>query len=157
MSQNTPSPLTISGSSFTLGIVASRYNQHWVDQLVRRVQEVWAGAGVEEEQIYLERVPGALEIPFAVDAMLRRRTPDCVVTLGLVFAGATQHNELVLRESARSLIDISLKYGVPVIQGILGVNNEKEADERCGPQMDRGAEFANSGLEMAQLKQKWFL
>lgn len=157
MSQNKPSPLTISGSSFAMGIVASRYNEYWVDQLVRRVQEVWAEAGVPEEQIDLERVPGALEIPFAVDAMLRRRNPDCIVTLGMVFTGATQHHDLVLRESARSLMELSLKYGVPVIQGILGVNSEEEANQRCGPELDRGAEFANFGLEMAQLKQKWFL
>jgi 6,7-dimethyl-8-ribityllumazine synthase len=157
MSQNKPSVLNISGSSFSMGIVAARYNQQWVDMLLKRVQQVWIESGVDPDQITIERVPGSLEIPYAVDAMLRRKTPDCVVALGLVFTGATQHHELVLRESARSLMDLSLKYSTPIIQGILGVSSEQEADERCGVSYDRGGEFANAGLEMAQLKQKWFL
>lgn len=140
-----------------MGIIASKYNEQWVNQLLIRVQQVWKEAGVEEEQVIIERVPGALEIPYAADAILRREKPDCLVALGLVFTGATQHHELVLRESARSLLDLSLKHGVPIIQGILGVDNEEEANQRCGTEYDRGGEFGHFGLEMAQLKQKWFL
>jgi 6,7-dimethyl-8-ribityllumazine synthase len=103
-------------------------------------------------------VPGTLEIPAAIaialDAAKRKRKPyDGVVALGCVIQGQTYHFELVSNESARGLMDLSVKERLALGNGILTVDNEAQAYERAGgAKGNKGAGAANAALAMVALK-----
>lgn len=156
MSFSPPSPVSIDGSAFRVGIVAARYNPEFVDALVSQVSEYVRQAGVKEDSLEILRVPGSNEIPVAVKGLLGRGGFDVVVALGVIVRGATLHYELLAYASADALQRVSLESGVPVINGIVVAENEAQARERCLGAINRGAEFAWAALEMAGLKRKRF-
>jgi 6,7-dimethyl-8-ribityllumazine synthase len=88
-------------------------------------------------------VPGAFEIPLAAKKLLERGNVDAVVTLGAVIEGETQHDEIVMQQASRKLIDLSLEYGKPVALGISGPGMTRlQALERVN-------EFARRAVEAA--------
>jgi 6,7-dimethyl-8-ribityllumazine synthase len=130
-----------------LGIVASRFNEEISGELLKR-------AKVEAEKLGAEftvtSVPGALEIPLALQWLAQLRLFDALVALGCVIRGDTYHFEIVANESARGLMDVSLEYGVPIGNGVLTTEDEAQARAR----LDKGAEAVRVALEMAKLKAK---
>jgi 6,7-dimethyl-8-ribityllumazine synthase len=130
-----------------LGIVASRFNEAICGKLVD-------GARAEAQKLKAEctviRVPGALEIPLALQWMAQSGRFDALVALGAVIRGDTYHFDIVANESARGLTDVMLEYGVPVANGILTTDDEAQAEAR----LEKGAEAVRVALEMARLKAK---
>jgi 6,7-dimethyl-8-ribityllumazine synthase len=94
------------------------------------------------------QVPGALEIPIALQWMAQSRRFDALVALGAVIRGDTYHFEVVANESARGVMDVMLEFGVPVANGILTTDDEAQAKAR----LDKGAEAVRVALEMARLR-----
>ena len=130
-----------------LGIVASRFNEAICGKLID-------GARAEAQKLKAEctviSVPGALEIPLALQWMAQSGRFDALVALGAVIRGDTYHFDIVANESARGVTDVMLEYGVPVANGILTTDDEAQAEAR----LEKGAEAVRVALEMARLKAK---
>jgi 6,7-dimethyl-8-ribityllumazine synthase len=97
-------------------------------------------------------VPGALEIPVALQWMAQSGRFDALVAVGCVIRGETYHFEVVASESARGVMEVALESGVPIANGILTTEDEAQAEAR----LDKGAEAVRVALEMAKLKQKLY-
>jgi 6,7-dimethyl-8-ribityllumazine synthase len=129
-----------------LGIVASRFNEEISAPLLERAKAEAARLGVSE--LAVESVPGALEIPLALQWMAQSGRFDALAGIGAVIRGETYHFEVVSNESARGLMDVALEFGIPVANGILTTENEEQARAR----LDKGAEAVRVALEMARLR-----
>jgi len=131
-----------------LGIVASRFNDALSVKLLERARAEAAKLGVQE--VVVEQVPGALEIPLALQWMAQSGKFDCLAALGCVVRGDTYHFEVVANESARGVMDVALEFGIPVANGILTTEDEAQAEAR----LDQGAQAVRVALEMARLRAK---
>lgn len=128
-----------------LGIVASRFNEALAAQLLERARREAERLGAETAVL---SVPGALEIPLALQWLAQSGRFDALVAIGAVIRGETYHFEVVANESARGVMDVSLEFGVPVANGILTTEDEAQAEAR----LDKGAEAVRVALEMAKLR-----
>jgi 6,7-dimethyl-8-ribityllumazine synthase len=128
-----------------LGIVASRFNQEISGELLKRARDAARKLGVEFDE---KSVPGALEIPIALQWMAQSGRYDALVAVGAVIRGETYHFEVVCNESARGVMDVALESGLPVGNGILTTNDEAQANAR----LDKGAEAVRVAVEMAELR-----
>jgi 6,7-dimethyl-8-ribityllumazine synthase len=151
MSQSSPSSRPIDGAKFRIGIVAARFNEELVDALLDRLADGLGAAGVKRENVSLLRVPGSHEVPWAASRLALRRL-DCVVALGVLIGGDTNHHEMVGQSVSHALQRVALDSGVPVINGVLVTDTLAQARARCTGRINRGAEFARAALEMAALK-----
>ena len=143
-----PLPPTIRSagrSAVRLGIVASQFNAEVSHRLLERARAQAQSMGVE---IAVTTVPGALEIPLALQWMAQSGRFDALVALGAVIRGETYHFEVVANESARGLMDVALDFGLPIANGILTTEDEQQAIAR----LDKGAEAVRVAVEMAKLK-----
>jgi 6,7-dimethyl-8-ribityllumazine synthase len=127
-----------------LGIVASRFNEAIAAELLKRAQGAARELGVEPTVI---SVPGALEIPLALQWMAQSGRFDALAALGVVVRGETYHFEIVASESARGLMDVALEFGLPIANGILTTEDEPQALAR----LDKGAEAVRVAVEMGKL------
>ncbi len=146
----------LSGSGFKVGIVLSEFNVEFVEKLFDGTVNELKLKGVVLDDVDVVRVPGALELPFAVDFLLKNNEYDVVIALGVVIKGATYHFELVSNESHRGLMDVGLKYGVPVVFGVLSTYSKEQALERVSVDgLNKGREFAQTAIYMAHFKNKY--
>jgi 6,7-dimethyl-8-ribityllumazine synthase len=127
-----------------LGIVASRFNEAIAAELLKRAQTTARELGVESSVV---SVPGALEIPLALQWMAQSGRFDALAAVGVVIRGETYHFEIVANESARGLMDVALEFGLPIANGILTTEDEEQARAR----LDKGAEAVRVAVEMGQL------
>lgn len=154
MSLAAPHHLSIDGTPFTIGIVAARYNAELLEALLSQVITQLKAAGVQEGNLKVERVPGSSELPIAVQLLAKNSRFDVVVALGLLIRGDTIHYELIADAVTHALQTVALEAGVPVINGVVVVENQLQAEARCRGEINRGAEFARAALEMAALKRR---
>jgi len=155
MSLAAPSSRVRRAAGFRFGIVAARFNEALVDGLLARVREGLAAAGVKPANIRVVRVPGSHEVPWAAQALARKPRFDCIVGLGVLIAGDTNHHEMVGESVSHALQRVALKTRVPVINGVIVVNSLAQAKARCTGKINRGAEFAQAALEMAALRREF--
>lgn len=142
-------------ASANIGLIASRFNSFIVQSLVEGAKDTLNRQLNEGASCDLVYVPGALEIPLAADAMAKSGKYDAIVALGAVIRGATPHFDLVANESSKGLAQVSLQYGIPVINAILTTNTIEQAIERAGTKAgNKGAEAASGAIEMVSLLQK---
>lgn len=149
--------LQVRGGRFAL--VASRFNGFIVDHLVRGAVDTLLRHGAKEQDLDLMYVPGAFEIPLAVQHAAASKDYQAVIALGAVIRGATPHFDYVAGECAKGLASVSLQHGVPVAFGVLTVDTVEQAIERAGTKAgNKGVDAALSAIEMAnlltQMKQK---
>jgi 6,7-dimethyl-8-ribityllumazine synthase len=128
-----------------LGIVAGRFNEEICRKLVEGAR---AEAQKLNAQCTVVSVPGALEIPLALQWMAQSGRYDALVALGAVIRGDTYHFDVVANESARGVMDVMLEFGVPVANGILTTDDERQAAAR----LEKGAEAVRVAVEMARLR-----
>src|ERR1044071_9182449 len=128
-----------------LGIVASRFNEAIAAELLKRAQGAARALGVEASVV---RVPGAREIPLALQWMAQSGRFDALAAVGVVIRGDTYHFEIVANESARGLMDVALESGLPIANGILTTEDEPQALAR----LDKGAEAVRVAVEMGKLR-----
>ena len=135
-----------------VGIVASRFNDFIVDSLVSGAVDALVRHGVRERDITLVRVPGAWEMPLAVQRMAGRRRFDVIVALGAVIRGATPHFDYVASECANGIAQAGLAGDIPVAFGVLTTDTIEQAIERAGTKAgNKGAEATLSAIEMVNL------
>ncbi|MGI9616291.1 MAG: 6,7-dimethyl-8-ribityllumazine synthase [Acidimicrobiales bacterium] len=146
-------PEELSGEGLRIGVVKARWNAEVVDRLARGVDRGLASLGVTD--IVVQSVPGSFEIPFAAKALAVSDTVDAVVCIGCVIRGETTHYELVAGECGRGVQQAQLDTGVPVLFGVLTVEDQAQADARSeGPGGHNvGEEAAVGAVEMARIAQ----
>src|SRR5262245_4649008 len=138
----------LNGAGLRVGIVVSRFNQQIGDKLVAACCSELARHGVREGDVRVITVPGALEIPLALQKLANTGKYDALIALGAVIRGETYHFEVVANESASGITSVALDSGVPVANGVLTTDDEKQALARV-PQ--KGADCARVAIEMARL------
>lgn len=135
-------------------LVAARFNSEIVDSLLAAAIDALKQHGIKEADIEVFRVPGAWELPLAAQHVAATRKFDAVIALGAVIRGGTPHFEYVSGETARGLGEVGLRTGLPVIFGVLTVDNMEQALERSGTEGNKGADAALTALEMVGLIRK---
>jgi len=146
------SPYTIApdlnGEGLHIGIVRARFNETVglteLDACLLELQEL----GVDERDIMIVTVPGALELGLTLAQMAETLEFDALIALGAVIRGETYHFEIVSNESAAAISRVGLETGIPVINGVLTTENEAQADERAS---GKGRDCAQVAVEMANL------
>jgi 6,7-dimethyl-8-ribityllumazine synthase len=140
-----------SRSSFA--IIASRYNTRYVDAMLQAAKAELKRAGAKDLQII--RVPGAYEVPVVAARLAREGSVSAIICLGVILRGETAHAAHIGEAVSQALMQIQLRYEIPVIHEVLLLDNEQQARVRClGRKHNRGAEAAQTALAMAQLMKK---
>jgi 6,7-dimethyl-8-ribityllumazine synthase len=133
-------------------VIASRWNAEIVDALVDGARRVFAERGVADAALEVLRVPGAWELPVLASQLAMTKRYAAIVALGCVVRGETRHYEHVADECARGLMRVALDTGVPVMNGVLAVEDEADAWARAGgARGNKGADVALSAIEMSAL------
>ncbi len=142
----------LKGAKGRYAIVVGRFNHFVVDALEAGAIDVLKRHGVNDDQIRIYRVPGAVEIPLMVKRVLDVDQPDAVIALGAVIRGGTPHFEYVAGDCASGLARLALDSGKPVTFGVLTVDSIEQAIERSGTKAgNKGAEAAITALEMVSV------
>lgn len=143
---------TLSAEGMKFGIVVSRFNSFFTEQLLKGAEDCLLRHGTKPGDITFVRVPGAAELPLAIQKLLETKKFNAVLALGCVIQGATPHADLIEQQVARSLTQLSLEYKTPVTGGLVAANNLEQAIERSGTkQGNKGADAALAAIEMASL------
>jgi 6,7-dimethyl-8-ribityllumazine synthase len=138
----------LDGSGMRVGVVMSRFNLDICEGLLASCTARLCQLKVKEEDITLATVPGALEIPLALQHMARTNNYDVLIALGAVVRGETYHFEIVSNESAAGITRVQLDTGLPIANGVLTVDTEHQALHRMSV---KGREAAEAAVEMANL------
>jgi 6,7-dimethyl-8-ribityllumazine synthase len=138
----------LDGKKLHIGIVQARFNESITHSLAAACRAELIALGVQEKHIHHVLVPGALEVPVALQAMAERDEYDALIALGCIIRGETYHFELVSNESGAGVTRISLDYHVPVANAIITTENIEQAIAR---QTEKGQDAARVAVEMANL------
>jgi len=138
----------LNGQDLRIGVVQARFNEDHCVALTNACINELLSLGVNQSDIKLVTVPGALEIPFALQKMAETGEFDGLVALGAVIRGETYHFELVSNESAAGITRISIDSGLPIANGVLTCDTDEQALARVTV---KGAECAQAVVEMANL------
>ncbi|HEV8578747.1 MAG TPA: 6,7-dimethyl-8-ribityllumazine synthase [Thermoanaerobaculia bacterium] len=140
------------GAGRRFGIVASRYNWAVGERLVAGAVDCLRRHGVEPENIRLVSVPGAWEIPQALQEVAAGGGQQGLVAIGVVIRGETPHFDYICAEASRGIAAVAERYRVPVGFGLLTCDTAEQAQERAGGKAgNKGWEAALAALEMADL------
>lgn len=138
----------LDGKKLAVGIVQARFNQSVTDALFNACKSELMRLGVQEENIFLVKVPGALEVPVALQALAESDKYDALIALGCIVRGETYHFELVANESGSAVTRLGLDYQLPIANAILTTENMSQAVAR---QDEKGRDAARVAVEMANL------
>ena len=137
-----------------IAIVASLYNQDYVDGMLNAARDEIVEIA-PHASIAVYRVPGAFEVPVTVEQVLRLSQPDAVIALGLIIRGETEHGDLVAAAVTDGLQRIAITHATPVVHEVLLVDNDQQAIARClGEEINRGTEAARVAVNMVSLFRK---
>lgn len=136
------------GTGLHIGIVQARFTNPIGIELVKACTDRLVKLGVNDNDITLATVPGALEVPLVLQSMARSGKFDALVAIGVVIRGETYHFELVSNEAAAGVSRISLEQQIPIANAILTTENDAQALARM---YNKGSEAAVVAIEMANL------
>ena len=139
------------GHKLYIGIVQARFNPSITNALAQACRSELAAMGVPDKHITHVLVPGALEVPVALQALAEKNEFDALIALGCIIRGETYHFELVANESGAGVSRIALDYQLPVANAILTTENLEQAIAR---QEEKGRDAARVAVEMANLVNK---
>ncbi len=143
---------TLEGAGRRFGIVASRFNGRLVSSLIDGAVDCLMRQGVERSAIHLVRVPGAWEIPLALDELAHKGEADGLIALGLVIRGETPHFDYICSQASAGIERVGHEHRIPVGFGLLTCETTSQARERCGGKAgNKGWEAAEAALEMVDL------
>ncbi|BCU07326.1 6,7-dimethyl-8-ribityllumazine synthase [Allochromatium tepidum] len=133
-------------------LVVSRWNSFVVESLEKGAIDALLRHGASESDLTIVRVPGAFEMPVAIERIATKGGYDAIIALGAVIRGGTPHFDYVAGECVKGMAQVSLQHGLPVAFGVLTVDSIEQAIERAGTKAgNKGAEAAMSALEMVNL------
>ena len=138
----------LDGRGLSVGIVMSRFNPDACEGLLAACVAELARLGVAAGDVEIATVPGALEIPLALQTLAQTGRFDALVALGAVIRGDTYHFEVVSNDSCRAVMEVQLDSGVPVANGILTCEDDDQALART---RQKGTDCAQAAVEMARL------
>ena len=138
----------LNGQGLRIGIVQARWNEGITQALAEACHQGLLALGVQTDAITHVVVPGALEVPAALQAMAERGGYDALVALGCIIRGETYHFELVANESGAGVTRVSLDYQLPIANAIITTENLEQAIAR---QTEKGLDAARVAVEMASL------
>lgn len=136
------------GNDLRVGIVQARFNDELTSRMASICIEELVKLGVLAKHIQHVTVPGALEVPVALQAMADSERFDALVALGCIIRGETYHFELVANESGAGVTRVSLDHHVPIANAILTVENQAQAEARVE---EKSRDAARVAVEMANL------
>ncbi|MCK4643586.1 6,7-dimethyl-8-ribityllumazine synthase [Candidatus Calescamantes bacterium] len=144
-----------SGKGRSIGILLSKFNSFVTDKLLDGALDALARHGVNDDNITIIRVPGAFEIPLALNRAIESDSFDGIITLGAVIRGETPHFEYVAAETTKGVAHLALKAKIPVSFGVLTTDTVEQAIDRAGAKAgNKGFDAAMSLLEMIDLFHK---
>ena len=138
----------LGGRKLYIGIVQARFNESVTNALATACKRELIALGVLERHIDHIYVPGALEVPVALQSLAEQNKFDALIALGCIIRGETYHFELVANESGAGVSRVALDYKLPVANAILTVETMEQAQAR---QTINGTEAARVAVEMANL------
>lgn len=138
----------LDGQGLRIGIVQARFNADIGNGLFAACLGELTRLGVANEDILRVSVPGALEIPLALQKMADTEQFDALIALGAVIRGETYHFELVSNESGAGITRVGLDFGIPIANAVLTTENDAQAEVRMA---QKGADAARVAVEMANL------
>ena len=138
----------LDGKNLVIGIVQARFNEDITNALAAACLQELVDLGVQHTQVTHVRVPGALEVACALQALAETASFDALIALGCIIRGETYHFELVANESGAAVTRLALDYRIPIANAILTVENLEQAQAR---QIDKGRDAARVAVEMANL------
>jgi 6,7-dimethyl-8-ribityllumazine synthase len=139
---------TLNGEDLRIGIVQARFNAAITDKLAESCLAELRALGVADKHVRHVKVPGALEVPTALQALAASDDWDALIALGCIIRGETYHFELVANESGAGVTRVALDHEVPIANAILTVENEAQAWARAE---EKGRDAARVAVEMANL------
>ncbi|MBE0497965.1 MAG: 6,7-dimethyl-8-ribityllumazine synthase [Campylobacterales bacterium] len=135
-----------------VAIINSRFNHIITDRLVEGAKDAYLRHGGNEEDLELILVPGAFELPLALERVLASGKYEAVCCLGAVIRGATPHFDYISAEATKGIATMALKFNKPVAFGLLTVDTIEQAIERAGSKAgNKGAEAMVTLIEMINL------
>ena len=142
----------LTGADLHIAIVAARFNDAIVSNLIDGALDRMVRLGVDDNTIELAWVPGAFEIPVAAKAFAETGRFDAVLCLGAVIRGATPHFDHVANQVASGCASVGLETGIPTVFGVLTTDTIEQALERAGTKSgNKGADTAQAAVEMANV------
>ena len=138
----------LDGAGVRVGIVQARFNEAVGNGLLAACLAELNALGVLNEDILHVTVPGALEVPLALQKLALTNQFDALIALGAVIRGETYHFELVSNESGAGITRVGLDTGIPIANAILTTENDEQAEVRMA---EKGADAARVAVEMANL------
>lgn len=153
MSTSTPaSPIPAVGSGARVAIITAEWNGHITSELHRAARETLEANGILSSDIISLPVPGTVELTFAASRAISVLKPDAVIVFGAVVRGDTPHFDYVCQSVTQGVTILNAEGKVPVIFGVLTVDNEQQALDRIGgPAGHKGIEAAETALRMMAL------
>lgn len=142
----------LTAGGLRIGIVVARFNELVTQQLLAGAENAFVRHGGDADNIDVAWVPGAFEIPIVVKRMAGSARYDAVIALGALIRGATSHYDVLASSVTSALESISVDEGVPVINGVLTVENIEQALERAGTKAgNKGYDAAVTAIEMVSV------
>ena len=140
-------------SNFRFGIVVSEWNEHITEGLYAGALAALVDCGAIPENIIRWNVPGSFELVYGAKKMIETQNVHCVITIGSVIKGETQHFDFVCEGVTQGIKDLNIRFDVPVIFCVLTDNNEQQSIDRSGGvHGNKGTEAAIAAIKMAELK-----
>lgn len=138
-------------SGMKFGIAVSEWNSSITDALLNGALSTLKKYNVEEDNIYIQYVPGSFELPLGAQFIAESFNPDAVICLGCVIQGETRHFDFICQGVTQGIMDLNLKYNKPFIFGVLTTDTMEQALDRAGGKHgNKGVEAAITAIKMAK-------
>jgi len=135
------------------GIVVSEWNKEITDALFKAAYSTLLKNGAKEKNIIVENVPGSFELTSGAGYFAEYGKFDAIICLGCIIKGETPHFNYISQGVTQGITELNLKYGIPVIFGVLTTDNIEQARDRAGGKHgNKGDEAAVTAIKMAALK-----
>ena len=136
-------------SEMRFGVIVTEWNNHITDKLLQGTIEELEKNGVEENNITVKRVPGSFELVYAASQLAKFGHVNGIIILGCVIRGDTPHFDYICQGVTQGIMELNVRGDIPVIFGLLTVNNQEQAEERAGGKLgNKGKEFALTAIKM---------
>lgn len=136
-------------SKKNFGIVVSEWNEEITESLYAGALQTLLENGASEERITRKNVPGSFELPLGAQWMAEKKDIHAIICLGCVIQGETSHFDYICQAVSQGIKDVALKFGKPVIFGVLTTDNQKQAMDRAGgTHGNKGDEAAITAIKM---------
>lgn len=143
-------------SEMRIGIIVTEWNNHITDKLLEGAQKELLKNGVSESNITVKRVPGSFELVYAASQLAKFGHVNGIIILGCVIRGDTPHFDYICQGVTQGITQLNVEGDVPVIFGLLTVNNNEQAEERAGGSLgNKGEEFALTAIKMVDYAWKF--